>query len=692
MKEQNQRIKTYEVDPETALQVPPMSRRKKIEAMFKPQVDVIKSKFNHPVNRRQFLKASAITGGVALAASSGLIALTRDRRVEAVTGPMDAGTESDFLLGSAGSSAGAEPVTVLADAETTALAAGEKVPVKNCADALLKLLEAYGYDYVFWLTDDEITPVADKLTPYIMEGKAPHPVITLHEFGAFAAADGYAAASEKTGVVIFGANQGPMNAHGAFFNAYCGGRPIVAIGAHNPATTLPYNIQYWSDPGDLVREYTKWTSHFPYAQNLPPTLIHAFAVAGSHPMGPVLITTSQDVWLQPMPGGVVTVPDVGKLGPAQDTVPDSDTLEQAAELLVEADNPVIVADLGRSDQAVEQLIGLAELLSIPVVEKMSFTSFPWDHPLHIGFSEAPYLADADVVFVIEAGIPIVPETTKVIQLDVDPVKSHALAFLGGQLREADIRMEGEPSATIPALMETIMTNYSKRWGRLKRKIDDRAERWRNVHNQQRAEWSSLVEEHFNDKPISVWRAAYEIDQVMDDDTIFYGMLTFSSLFRNIWRRVFHTNKPKSWISASGGGHLGQALYGAVGIAAARPDRKVICGVGDLEFHMGNGLSALWCAAHHNLPVLYIVENNHLMSTTKNGQVSLQGEGYQNDFWWAHEIVDPMIDLSQTAKTIGVYGECVKEPGDLGPALQRAMNWVSANSQPAIVDVWTQPLI
>ncbi len=663
MKDQGQQIETcYEDVFKRPNPVPPRTARRKIEAMLRAQ-EPPKSAFR--LDRREFLKASAISGSMALLASSGLIA-----------GRPDAAVAATGIAG---------PETLPLD---LALGAGEVVPVANGAEAVIRLLEAYGVDYVFWLTDDEILPIADKLTPYIIADKKPHPIQVLHEFGAVAAADGYAAASEKVGVVLYGACQGPMNSHGALYNAYFSRRPIVAISALNSSETLPYQLQHWVDPGDLVREYTKWTNHFPNAENIVGEFVHAFATAAAHPQGPVLISTFSNTWTKPMPGGTITIPDAKKLTAGRPAVPNADALKEAAGLLVNAKNPLIIAgDLGRSDEAVRQVVRLAELLGAPVVEtKMYYMSFPWDHPLHVGFISAAYMKDADVIFVIEhyANVPY-PKTAKLISLDVDPIRSHALANWGW-LKETDIRLLGETSATIPALIDTIGPPSDA----FKKVAKDRTDKWRQEHDKLRAGWKAETEKHLNDTPISVWRLAYEVNQVMGDDTILYNWSLFSKdkgMFQ-----VVHTNQPKSYIYGLGGWHLGQSLYGAIGAAVARPDRKIITCCGDLEWHMGHGAAALWTATHHNLPILYIIENNHTMTTTKNGQILLKGEGVQLKNFWAHEIFPPMADYSTHAKGLGIYGECVKVPNEVGPALRRAMDAIAKNKQPAILDIWTAPLV
>ena len=675
MNEQNERNEVYNDYGE----VPPRSVYKKIKAKIKAKTESSEGAFE--LSRRGFLKASAITGAVAIAASSGLIVLSGREDSKAVAAASDVAEAVE-------PGDGVEVVSA-------ALEAGEEVEVANAAEAIVKLLEAYDVDYLFWTTDDEVTFVADKLTPNVVEGKKPRTILSLHEYGAFAAAAEYAAASEKVGVCCFGALMGPMNAHGAIYNAYNFRRPVVAIGALNPGAGLPSTFQYWNDPGDLVREVTKWTSHFPYTSNLVGTFCQAFATAEAHPQAPVFISTFSDVWPKPMPGGIVKIPDVKRLGPAEAAVPNSEALEEAAALLVNANNPIILAGVGRSDEASNQLVNLAEFLQLPVVDAgRGFSNFPWRHPLHIGFSAAPYLNDADVVFAIDCDVPRgIPETAKVIQLDVDPVRAYQEVWgWFYKLRETDVRMIGESKATIPALIDTINWKLVGGLGPVKKTIEERGEKWKKVHDDQRAEWKAAAESHFGEKPISPWQLGYEVNKVMDDDTIWYAGHTSSG--DQVLKTLIETNKPKSRINSGGGGHLGQSPYGAIGIACARPDKKVICLMGDGDYYWGHGDLALWTTVHENVAVLYVIENNHMWYRTKRGQIVNtvpDSKALEYDNHWANHLFPPMTDLSHAANGLGVYGECVKEPDELGPALRRAMDVVTKEKKSAIVDVWTKSL-
>lgn len=662
MNDQNEHGEVYDQGENEIIQpVPPRSARQKIEADL--NADAAPPSSLSKMNRREFLKASAITGSLALMASSGLI--------------------------------GGQPAAVAEAAEikgykyspAPAYAPGETVKVENGADALIKLLLAYNTEYLFWGTDDEIAPIADKLTPLVMAKKPPIPIMGLNEFAAVAMAHGYTTTAEKVGVAMYGACQGPMNSHGALYNAYMSRAPVVVLSALNSNTGLPYCGQYWIDPGDLVREYTKWTNHFPLADNIPAEVIHGFATAAAHPQGPVLISTFYNTWLDGMPNGSITLPDPAKLNAALPSVPNPTSLKQAVDLLVNAKNPVIVAgDLGRRTDAFNQLVKFAELLGAGVVETHgSFTGFPWNHPQHIGFSTTDGTKDADVVFVIETNTPAVSAKTKVIQLDVDPVRAHALSS-ANRIREIDLRLLGETYDTLVAMTAAIGTPSDG----FKAAAKERVGKWKEMHDKQRADWKAATAKHLEDKPISEWRVVDEVSKLMNEKTIVFGW-TYHSRSRVLYPGL-QTNFPKSYIYTLGGSHLGQTWYAALGAAVGAPDKQIIAVGGDLEWHMGHGAAALWSGAHHNIPVVYIIVNNHEMSQTKSGQVGTKGEGVKLNNWWAQEIFPPMSDYSTVAKAYGLYGEVVKEPAEVGPALKRAMDAVAKSKQPALLDIWTASIV
>ncbi|MBI5029400.1 MAG: twin-arginine translocation signal domain-containing protein [Chloroflexi bacterium] len=659
MKDQIEQVEIQDLDPFDVIDhVLPRSAREKMESTAKSEGEPPTGLFK--LNRRDFLKASAIAGSLALIASNGLIH------------PQPAAAAAEI--------GGNKYIPA------PAYAPGEVVKVENAADAFIKLLQAYNVDYLFWGTDDEIAPVVDKLTPLVIAKKPPHPIMGLNEFAAVAMAHGYAAVSEKVAVAMYGACQGPMNSHGAIYNAYMSRAPVLIVSALNANDGLPYCGQYWIDPGDLVREYTKWTNHFPNGSNLPAEFIHGYATAATYPQGPCLLSTFHNAWLQKMPDDSLTLPNPAKLSPPRAAVPNATSIKEVADLLVNAKNPLIIAgDLGRVSAAVTELVKLAELLGAPVIESHgSFTGFPWNHPLHQGFSSTELLKTADVVFVVEGSAPTVAKGAKLIMLDVDPVRAHALSS-AGRLRETDVRLLGESKDTLAALRATIGTSEL-----LKKRADEAIIKWNGDYTKLREAWKAATAKHLNDNPISEWRLADEVSKIMTEKTILFGW-TYHSRSKVLYPGV-QTNYPKSYIYTLGGSHLGQTLYGAIGAQLAAPDKQVIAVSGDLEWHMGHGGAALWSAAHHNVPVLYVIVNNHEMSQTKSGQMNIKGEGVTLNNWWAQEIFPPMSDYSQLAKAYGIYGECVKDPNEVGPALKRGLDAVAKNKQPALLDIWTASVV
>ena len=151
--------------------------------------------------------------------------------------------------------------------------------------------------------------------------------------------------------------------------------------------------------------------------------------------------------------------------------------------------------------------------------------------------------------------------------------------------------------------------------------------------------------------------------------------------------------PGSFIDVLGGaGLLSQAPFASIGVAVACPDKKVISINGDGAFLWGHGDKALWLASRLSIPVLYIIENNHCLTTTKAGQMQLNLKGESMKNYWAQDLTKPMTDFAQMAKTFDVWAKRVEDPSDYLPTLKEALDVITKERKPALVDVWTKPVV
>lgn len=628
------------------------------------------------LSKRDFLKASAGIAALAFITGSGLIAFTPSTDEERNKGAekLDAGNVIPLQLPLEGTT---------------------KVPVVNQGEAIVKLLKAFGVKAVFCSVDDEINAILDALTG---DTEILHIGPLLHEKAAIAAADGYAAASGKLGVALIGGFVG-NEGRGGVINAYYDYRPILIIGG--VTGTRNYSAQNQTTHSGIFDPFTKMNFMIDDSRNLVRIMVQGYLAAQSNPPGPVFINTYQSLNESPMPDGTVDIPSLDRLQIPQPSIPTAETLKTIAQLLVNAENPLVITNrFGRNKEAVPKLIELAETLALPVVESKGtkFLNFPWSHPLHLGFDPSPYLKNADVVLVLDESPPAtVPEDAKVILLSFDPVKANQYIFLeglSGPPRKVDISVVCDTNATLSALKEALVPLLSWRWDKFE-KYRERFAKIKEEHDKQRKGWMDEVTAHLGEKPISPQQFYYDINNIIDDNTLIVMGCVFSAgiVGPQLARRYLKLEKPGSYIAAVGGaGLLSQAPFAAIGAAVACPDMKIISPQADGGFQWGHGDKALWVASRHSIPVLYIIENNHCLTTTKNGQIALKGKGESMKNYWAQDLTKPMLDFTYMAKGAEVWARKVEDPNEYVPTLREALDYVTKQRKPALVDVWTKPVV
>jgi acetolactate synthase-1/2/3 large subunit len=177
-------------------------------------------------------------------------------------------------------------------------------------------------------------------------------------------------------------------------------------------------------------------------------------------------------------------------------------------------------------------------------------------------------------------------------------------------------------------------------------------------------------------------------QIKDEDWSMVG-----TSIRLSWpHRLWNFDKPHRWNGVSGGAGVGYNLPASLGAALANKQhgRLTVSFGGDGDFMFAPG--TLWTAAHHRIPMLYIVQNNrayHQEYMYLTAMAARRSRGIEN----AHigtTLTDPNIDFATVARGFGAHGEGpVTNPNDLAPALERAIAAVKSG-QPALVDVVTDP--
>jgi acetolactate synthase-1/2/3 large subunit len=456
------------------------------------------------------------------------------------------------------------------------------------------------------------------------------------------------------------------------------------------------------DIGAVCRDFTKWDDQPTTLQHFAESMVRAYKIATTPPMAPVFLSLDAELQENPIPDiESLRIPKLAKVVPPQG---DAGALAEAAKLLVAAENPVIIADrVARTPAGMANLVALAEALQCPVIDNVGRMNFPSRHPLNQSFRRGPVLGQADVILAIEVndlwGVlnnfsdrivrtsrPAIKPTAKTITLGVRDLylKSNYQDF--GRYQDADMAIAGDGEASLPALTEAV-----------KRLTDDgRKSAFAERGKKLAAAHVSMVDRAKSDatigwdaSPITTARMCAEVyAQIKDDDWSLVG-----NTIRNSWpHKLWDFNKPYSWNGVSGGAGVGYNAPASLGAALAnkRHGRLTVTfnGDGDLMFVP----NTLWTAAHHRIPILYIVHNNrayHQEYMYLQAMAARHGRGIENTKIGT-TITDPNVDYAMIARGFGVHGEGpIVDPKDLGPALKRAIAAVKSG-QPALVDVVTDP--
>ena len=635
-------------------------------------------------SRRNFLKSATLVGAATIAAPAATkaqVAAPRASLKALPPGPRQIAVETQPPTKdpvNQSSSGGDFMVDVLKTLDIDYLA-------MNCASSFRGLHEA-------------VVNYGNNVKPEILT--CPHEEIAVHMGQGYAKMEGKPLAMICHGVV------GLQHATMAMYNAWCDRVPVVCMGGNiieaNKRAPGAEWVHSAIDIGAITRDFVKWDDQPTSLQHFAESAVRAYKIATTPPMGPVLLSLDAELQENPISDAEsLRIPKFTKVTPPQG---DSGAIAEAAKLLVEAENPVIAVDrMARTPDGMGRLVELAEALQCPVIDLWGRMNFPSRHPLNQTFRRGPLLAQADVILAIEAndlwGLlnhfsdrivrtsrPAIKKTAKTITLGVRDLylKSNYQDF--GRWQDADLAIAGDGEASLPALTEAVkrLANDSR-----KTAYGERGKKLASAHLAMVERAKSDATLGWDASPITTARMCAEVyAQIKDEDWSLVG-----NTIRNTWpHRLWNMDKPHSWNGVSGGAGVGYNAPASLGAALAnkRHGRLTVTfnGDGDLMFVP----NTLWTAAHHRIPILYIVHNNrayHQEYMYLQAMAARHGRGIENTKIGT-TIMDPNVDYATVARGFGVHGEGpITDPNDLAPALKRAIAAVKSG-QPALVDVVTDP--
>ena len=551
------------------------------------------------------------------------------------------------------------------------------------AQAFVEMLSRAGVRYLFGNPGTTELPLCDVLA---REPRLEY-ILGLQEVPVMSMADGYAMASGSLGVVNLHVSCGLGNAMGMLYNAHREGTPLLVTAGQQDRRLKFEEPILWGDLATVARPWTKWSVEVDRVEDLPSALRRGMQMALTPPTGPVFLSLPLDVQTATAELDL-TVPR-----PLETRVrPPLAALRRAAEVLAVAARPaILVGSRVVERDAVAELVAVAERLGAPVIAEPAHTlgrqSFPCRHPLYaqsmplwspeIREALAPY----DVLLVVGMDLlrqyvyhepsRAIPERARIVHFDED-------AYQLGKNYPLEVAVLGDTKVGLAELAELLDGVQSDRARGI---AAERAATLARTHAEQRTQLLREIDAERERRPITPLVLMESIARVLPAEVavIEEAVTTTSSTLQRLGalRNTTGYFGHRGWA-------LGWGLGCAVGVKLAWPERPVLAIVG--EGSAMYGIAALWSAAHHRLPVTFVICNNRQYQILKAGALGMGLPGARKHQFVGMDLVDPEIDFVALARALGVDAERITEPEALSAAVADSL----AGDRPRIIEVPIEP--
>ncbi len=561
------------------------------------------------------------------------------------------------------------------------------------SDVGAEMLRRLGIKYVTQNPGSSFGGLHDSIVNYL-GNENPTMLLCLNEMAVISIAQGYAKVTGEPMGCIVHSNVGLMNATMCIYNAWVDRVSMLIMGAGGPANAderVPWIhwIHTARDQGALIRHYTKWDDYPGSAKAIAESMLRANILSRTAPKAPVYIcfdvALQQRELVEPL-----ALPDMERFAVPEAPEPPAETIERAADLLIGAKSPVIMAGrVSRDQDDWDRRVRLAELLGAEVATDLKVAAaFPTDHPLHVGipgyhFREPQRAAveNADVVLgldwldlggilgFVHGGGPI---KAKVIQCSVDSYVHNGWSMDHFRISPADVPILADPDLAVRRLL-----------GAVEARLKGKKPKWDGKPKSDGYPSFPALSEKSPEATITPADLGVALDAARVGRAVSLARVPLGWAVES-----YHFRGPLDYLGTDGGAGVGSGLGNAIGSALALmdSDRIPVAVVGDGDFHQG--VMALWTAAHYQIPVLVIVCNNrsNLNDEIIQEKIALDRGRPVENRWVGQKIDDPAIDIAALARAQGVDAEGpVASIGALPAALERAFAAVEAG-QAFVLDV------
>ena len=523
------------------------------------------------------------------------------------------------------------------------------------AEALMRSLEAEGVDTIFGYPGGTIMPVYDKLYDH---QTTLHHILARHEQGAIHAAEGYARATGKVGVVFATSGPGATNLVTGIADARMDSTPLVVIAGQVGTNVLGNDAFQETDFIDVTNPISKYGIQVREASEVPEIVSRAFHIANSGRPGPVIIDMPRNVQLELMEWQPYKKCEFIRTYIARPNL-DMTEISLAAQLLNLAERPLILAGHGVTIAGAERELGeIAEKADIPVATTLhGLAVLPSDHPYNVGMvgmhgniGANVGTNRADVIFAVGlrfddrvlGSVKDYAPDAKIIHVDIDASEI-------GRAINPYLTIHADALDALKALLPLVKQAQHSDWIKF-------------FTDCEKLEYDKVVKPKVSleegEEPMKLAEVVSKISENSEADSILVtdvGQNQMSAV------RYFKISSPRSVITSGGLGTMGFGLPAAIGAKIGRPERTVCLFCGDGGFQMTE--QELGTILEYGINVKIVILNNNYLGNVKQ---------WQKLFFNGRFSQTPMVnpDFVAIAKAYGIEGEDVETRKDLAGAVER----------------------
>ena len=526
------------------------------------------------------------------------------------------------------------------------------------ADILVRCLQDEGIDYIFGYPGGAALHIYDAI---YKQDVVKH-VLVRHEQGATHAADGYARATGKPGVVLVTSGPGVTNTVTGIATAYMDSIPMVVLSAQVPTSVIGDDAFQEVDAIGITRPCVKHNFLVKDVKDLAVTLKKAFFIASTGRPGPVLVDVPKDITANLCEYNYPESVEMRSYAPVQKGHPKQ--IGRAAKLLMEARKPIIYSGGGIvMGKAEKELTELVHYLGYPCTNTlMGLGGFPAEDPQFIGmlgmhgtYEANMAMHDCDVMLAVGArfddritgDIAKFAPNARIIHIDIDPASI-------GKVVPVEVPLVGGAAPVLRDLLASLKSLGSKP------DAGKTADWWKKIN-----EWRSLKSFEFDRTRTDVIKPQFVVEKLYEL-TNGEAYVTSDVGQHQMWAaQHYKFSKPLRWINSGGLGTMGFGLPAAIGVKFAHPDADVACITGEASILMC--IQELATCKQYDIPVNIINLNNRYLGMVRQWQEFFYERRYSQSY------MNALPDFVKMAESYGHKGIQIHDPADVEGALKEAID-------------------